>query len=238
MKKKLFFKGMKDALPIGIAYFAVAFSLGIAMRNAGLTSIQGFFFSALNFASAGEYAAVQVIASQGTYLAAALATLIANARYLLMSTILSQKLSSQTPYYHRFLIAFGITDELFGINSAQKGYLEPYYQYGATTLAILCWAIGTSIGIYAGTALPEQIVNALGVALFGMFLAIIIPPTKKDKIVAFFIILSFFCSFIVQYIPYIQKLSSGSKTIILTLILSTIAAYFFPIKAKEGNQHE
>lgn len=180
--RKVFCEGMRDGFPIALGYFAVAFSLGIAARNAGLTPVQGFLASILNNASAGEYAAFTLIAAGATYWEVAVITLIANARYLLMSCALAQRFSPATPFFHRLLIGYDVTDELFGITIARPGYLNPYYTYGAILLAAPAWAIGTALGIIAGNALPLRVVSALSVALYGMFLAIIIPPARKTAL--------------------------------------------------------
>lgn len=160
-------------------------------------------------------------------------TIIANARYLLMSCAMSQRFSEDTPFFHRFLVAFDLTDELFGIAIARPGYLNPYYSYGAFLVALPGWSIGTAIGIMAGNMLPEDIVSALSVALFGMFLAIIIPPAKKDKIVLVLIIISFTASYLFSVIPGIRSISSGTRTIILTLLIAGTAALLFPVKEEE-----
>ena len=133
--RKVFCEGMRDGVPIALGYFAVSFSLGIAARNAGLTPIQGFFASLFNNASAGEYAAFSLIAAGATYLEVAIITLIANARYLLMSCALAQKFAPGTPFFHRLIIGYDVTDELFGITIARPGYLNPFYTYGAIALA-------------------------------------------------------------------------------------------------------
>ena len=230
MNKKAFLDGIRDGIPICLGYLAVSFSLGIAMRSAGLTSFQGFLFSATSVASAGEYAAVQVIQAAGSYLEIAIVTLIANMRYLLMSASLSQRFKPNTNLIERLLVGYGITDEIFGITINRDKYIEPSYNYGAILIAIPGWAIGTSLGIIAGNILPTRIVSALAVALFGMFLAIIIPAAKKDKIVMYLVIFSFIISFIFDYLPFTKNISSGTKVIIITIFLSTVAAYFFPIK--------
>ena len=182
-RRRVFLAGVRDGVPIGLGYLAVAFSLGIAARNAGLNAFQGFLISLLNNASAGEYAAFTVIAADSGFLEMALITLITNARYLLMSCSLSQKFSPDTPLYHRLLVGYDVTDELFGIAIARPGYLDPFYSYGAFLPAIPGWAIGTALGVTAGSILPARLVSALSVALFGMFLAIIIPPSKKNPVV-------------------------------------------------------
>ena len=173
--RRIFLNGMRDGVPIALGYFAVSFSLGIAARNAGLTPLQGFFASLLNNASAGEYAAFTLIAANATLFQVALITLIANARYLLMSCALAQRFAPGTPFFHRLIIAYDVTDELFGITISRPGCLNPFYTYGAILLAAPAWAFGTAFGIMAGNALPLRAVSALSVALYGMFLAIIIP---------------------------------------------------------------
>ena len=182
-RRRVFLAGVRDGVPIGLGYLAVAFSLGIAARNAGLNAFQGFLISLLNNASAGEYAAFTVIAADSGFLEMALITLITNARYLLMSCSLSQKFSPDTPLYHRLLVGYDVTDELFGIAIGRPGYLNPYYSYGAFLVALPGWSIGTAAGVIAGNLLPGDMVEALSVSLFGMFLAIIIPPARKDKVV-------------------------------------------------------
>ena len=229
--RKVFCDGMRDGFPIALGYFAVSFSLGIAARHAGFTPLQGFLASLLNNASAGEYAAFTLVAAQATYLEVAIITLIANARYLLMSCALAQKFSPGTPFFHRLIIAYDVTDELFGITIARPGILNPYYTYGAILLAAPAWAGGgTACGIIAGNALPLRAVSALSVALYGMFLAIIIPPARKSKIVAALVAISFALSFACNYLPGISSLSEGTRTILLTAIISGAAAILFPVK--------
>lgn len=234
--RKVFCDGMRDGFPIALGYFAVSFSLGIAARNAGLTPMQGFWASLLNNASAGEYAAFTLIAARVTYWEVAVITLIANARYLLMSCALAQRFAPEMPFFHRLLIGYDVTDELFGITIARPGPLNPYYTYGAILLAAPAWAIGTALGILAGNALPLRIVSALSVALYGMFLAIIIPPARKNRIVAALVLLSFALSFACNYLPGVSALSDGTRTIILTVVISAAAAVLFPVKQEETAQ--
>ena len=233
---KVFCDGMRDGFPIALGYFAVSFSLGIAARNAGLTPMQGFWASLLNNASAGEYAAFTLIAARATYWEVAVITLIANARYLLMSCALAQRFAPETPFFHRLLIGYDVTDELFGITIARPGPLNPYYTYGAILLAAPAWAIGTALGIMAGNTLPLRIVSTLSVALYGMFLAIIIPPARKNRIVAGLVALSFALSFACEYLPGVASLSSGTRTILLTVLISGAAAVLFPVKQEADNE--
>ena len=231
MKQKYFSKGIKDGTPIALGYFAVSFSLGIAMKKADMTAFQGFLISLVNLASAGEYADLQVILSNGTYLEMAIATLVANARYVLMSTALSQRISSSTSLLHRMTIGYGITDEIFGIAISEEGDIHPAYIYGALCIAVPAWAVGTALGIVTGNILPALLVNALSVALYGMFLAIIVPPCKKDTYVLLAILISFTAS---ALCTYFTKIPSGTRTILLTVVIAGIFAFLFPHKEKEN----
>lgn len=230
-----FIAGMQDGIPIGLGYLAVAFSLGIAARSAGLTAIQGFFASLFTNASAGEYAAFTVIAANAAYFEMFLVTLVTNARYLLMSCALSQRIPSGTPLVHRILLGNYITDELFGITVAREGHLNPYYTYGAAFIASPCWAAGTAAGIIAGNLLPARVVSAFGVALYGMFLAVIIPPARKNKVITILVLLCFAASFALSRISLFSAMSSGTRTCILTVALSAAAAVLFPTEQEEEN---
>jgi len=231
--KSAILQGFKDGIPIGLGYFAVAFSLGIAAKNAGLTPFQAFLTSALCHASAGEYAGFTVIAAAASFLEKATITLIANARYLLMSCAMSQRVDPKMPFFHRLILSFFITDELFGIAIARPGHLNPWYSYGAILFASPCWAVGTALGAIAGNLLPLRLVSAFSVALYGMFLAIFIPPARKDNIILGIVVLCFVCSGLAAYLPVTASLSEGTRTIVLTLIISAGAAYFFPRKQEE-----
>lgn len=220
--------GFRDGIPIGLGYFVVSFTLGITAKHAGLSPFQGFLTSLLNNASAGEYAGFTVIAADAPYIEIAIITLVANARYLLMSTVLSQKFSPRTPFYHRIFVGFDVTDEIFGIAVARPGKLNPFHNYGAMLTALPGWSIGTALGIVAGNILPPSAVSALSVALYGMFLAIIIPPSRKDKVVGVAVIASFALSFLSSI--FFSEISEGTRTIILTVLIAGIAAIIRPIK--------
>lgn len=231
--------GMRDGIPIGLGYLAVAFSLGIAARSAGLTAIQGFLASLFTNASAGEYAVFSLIAANAAYAEIILVTLVTNARYLLMSCALSQRMAEDTPLLHRMLTGFCVTDEIFGISVARPGSLNPYYTIGALLFASPCWALGTALGIIAGNVLPARVVSALSVALFGMFLAVIIPQARKDRVVAVLVLCSFAASYASTVLPLLCGLSDGTRTILLTVVLSALAALLFPVKQeKEVTEHD
>ncbi len=232
----LFRLGMVHGIPIALGYFAVAFTLGIAARGAGLTAWQAALTSLLNNASAGEYVGFTLYAAHGALWQVAVMTLVANARYLLMSCALGQKLPPSTPLVHRLILAFDLTDEFFGISVARPGKLDPWYTYGAMCVGMPCWALGTACGVLAGSALPAQIVSALSVALYGMFLAIIIPPARKSRVVAGVVATAFAASYIAARAPLVSRISSGTRTILLTLVIAGAAAVLFPIREEAGHE--
>lgn len=219
--------GIHDGIPIGLGYFAVSFALGIAARGAGLNAFQSFLASLLCNASAGEYAAFTLIAADATYIELALMTLVANARYLLMSCALSQR-AEGVSLPHRMLIGFDVTDELFAVTIARPGKLEPFYFYGAMLMALPGWSVGTALGNIAGNLLPARLTSALGVALYGMFLAVIIPPAKKDKILAGLVVFCFAASYTMARLPIVSSIPEGTRILILTVVIASAAALLFP----------
>lgn len=233
--KNVFLEGFRDGIPIGLGYFAVSFSLGIVAQNAGLNALQGFIASFFNLASAGEYALFTSIMAQVSYIEVAFITFIINARYLLMSCALSQKFDENTKFFHRFFVGFAITDEIFGITISREGKINPLYNYGAMSIAVPLWAIGTALGIMAGNILPVRVVSALSVALYGMFIAIIIPAAKKDWAVAIAVAVSFVLSYVFTITPLLKNISGGNKTIILTVLISAILAIVKPVKDEENS---
>lgn len=232
--KRPLIAGMRDGFPIGLGYFAVAFSLGIVAKKAGLTASEGFACSLLTRASAGEYGAYSQIAIGAAYAEVALMCLVTNLRYLLMGASLTQKFSPKTPQWKRILTACCITDEVFGISIAYKGYLAPSYTYGAMFLSGIMWAAGTTSGIIAGGALPVNIVSALSVALYGMFIAIVIPPSKKNKALLAAVSACFMLSWLCSVVPCLSKVNSGMRTILLTIAVSAVAAWLKPISPEPG----
>lgn len=233
--KNAFANGIRDGIPIALGYFAVAFSLGIVAKKAGLNPFQGFLSSLLNHASAGEYAEFTVILADAPYIEMVFVILVTNIRYMLMSCALSQKFDPGTPFIHRILVGFGITDEIFGISIGRIGSLNPYYNYGAMAAALPSWALGTALGIVAGNVLPASAVSALSVALYGMFVAIIIPASKADRVVGGVVTVSFLASFAVSKISLFSRMSDSMKISLLTVAIAGLAAILFPVKDGEGN---
>ncbi len=234
--KKVFLNGLRDGIPIGLGYFAVSFSLGIMAKRGGISAIEGFIASFFTRASAGEYGVYSLVAVGASYIEVFIISLITNARYLLMSTALSQKFSESTSLFKRIMVGCCVTDEIFGISIAYPGYLNPVYTYGAAAISTPLWALGTALGIIAGSILPVRAVSALSVALYGMFLAIIVPPSKKDKAVMVAVLASFALSYICTYAPIVSALSSGTRTIILTVLISSVAALVRPVNPNEAGQ--
>ena len=224
-----FRRGVRDGMPIALGYFAVAFTLGIAAKNAGFSAVQAMVESLTNNASAGEYAVFSLVSAGAGYWEVAVMTLVANARYLLMSCALSQKLAPETGLGHRMLVAFDVTDEIFGVSIAFPGRLNPFYTYGAMAAAIPGWALGTFLGVVVGNVLPLRLVSALSVGLYGMFLAIIVPPARESRVVLALVLLSFAASWAAPSLPALAAVSSGVKTIVLTVAISLGAAVLFPV---------
>lgn len=228
--KKPFLAGMRDGVPIGLGYYAVAFSLGIIASKAGLTWWMGAISSFLTRASAGEYGVYSMIAVGAAYSEVIGLSIVANIRYLLMTTALTQKFREGTPLMTRIMTALCMTDEVFGISIAYPAPLAPSYTMGAMIVSTVMWSAGCASGIAAGDVLPANIVSALSVALYGMFLAIIIPPAKKDKAVMWAVAGSFVLSGLCAVMPWVSEMNSGTRIIILTILISAIIAWIKPIE--------
>ena len=221
--------GLRDGIPIAMGYFAVAFSIGIIAAKAGLSAPQGFFSSFFTRASAGEYGTYTLVAVQAAYAEVIAMCLVVNLRYMLMSAALSQKIAPGTSWFHRMLMACCVTDEVFGISVAHPGYTPPAYTYSAALISTLFWASGCAIGVVAGSLLPQPMVLALSMSLYGMFLAIIIPPARRDCNVLYALIASFVLSGLCAVAPVVSQLSSGMRTVVLTVIISAVTAWLKPI---------
>lgn len=231
---EIILEGFKAGFPIGMGYFAVSFSLGIIAKSANVTPFQCFITSFLNHASAGEYAIFTCIRDNATYLEIALMVFIANIRYVLMSCALSQRIHEGESMLARFLYGFTVTDEIFAVEIGRKGYLNLAYTLTAFLTASLMWSAGTTVGCLAGSILPDRIVSALSVALYGMFLAIIIPPARKEKLIGGIIAVCFMFSFLASRLPYVSNISSGTRIIVLTVIIASACALLFPVKDEDG----
>lgn len=224
---------MKAGIPISIGYFAVAIALGISAKKADIGVFEASITSLLINASAGEYAGFTLIAAGATYLEVTFMEAVANARYLLMSTALSQRLEPDTSIWKRLLLGFTVTDEIFGVSIGLDGFISPFFTYGAFVVATFGWTSGTFFGALLGEILPVSVVTALGVGLFGMFVSIFVPEAKKNKIVGTLVLISFALSLAFSKLPFVSQISEGIRVIILTLAISIGAALLFPIKEKK-----
>lgn len=242
MNRKAEFKqGMKDGIPIALGYLAVSFTFGMMAVSGGISIGESVLISLTNVTSAGQFAGLDIIAASGTYIEMILTQFIINLRYSLMAFSMSQKLSREESFAHRFLVSFGLTDEIFGISAAREGKVSAWYNYGAMCVAIPGWVLGTLIGAISGNMLPEFIVSALSVAIYGMFMAIIIPPSKKDKAVLIVVIASMIISTLFSVIPVLNTISPGFVIIITTVLVAGIMAWIHPIDIsdiKEAADHE
>ena len=227
-RSSIYLEGLRDGVPIGLGYFAVAFSLGIAAHAYGFGPVQGFVSSLLTYASAGQYIGFSLYAANATLIQLVALTVITNLRYILMGVTLNQRMPEGTSVARRVAVGTCITDEIFGISIARPGIPSPYYGFGAWTAAVPMWALGTTLGIVMGEVLPAGIVSALSVAIFGMFLAVIIPPSRKDKAVCLAVFASFACSYAASRLPGISGIAQGNRTIILTLAISAVFAALIP----------
>lgn len=225
--------GMKDGIPIALGYLAVSFTFGIMARGAGLTTMESVVMSLTNLTSAGQFAALGIIQAGAPFMEMAMAQLIINLRYCLMSCSLSQKFAERMPFFHRLLIAYGVTDEIFGVSVCRSDVLSPLYSYGLICVAVPGWTFGTLLGAISGDLLPARLLSALNVALYGMFLAVVIPPARENRILTGVILVSMTLSFIFTRVPVLSGISSGFKIILLTILIAGAAAFLFPVKEED-----
>ena len=225
--------GFRDGIPIGLGYFAVSFAFGMMAVSGGMKIGSAVLISATNVTSAGQFAGLDIIFGDGSYMEMALTQLVINLRYSLMSFSLAQKIDDGGHILHRFLVAFGVTDEIFGISASRPGRLSPYYNYGAMCSAIPGWILGTFLGAVSGSLMPAMLISALSVAIYGMFLAIIIPPAKKNRAVLGVVLAAMLLSSAFTWLPLLVDISSGMMIIIVTLLVAGIAAWVRPIQDEE-----
>lgn len=228
MVKSPFVRGMIHGIPIALGYLSVSFGFGILAVRLGLPVLGTVAISLTNLTSAGQAAGVEIIAAAGTLLEMALTQFIINLRYALMGFSLSQKLDNTFTTSRRLLISFGITDEVFAVAVSQPGLLTSTYMMGLILPPILGWTTGTLLGAVAGQLLPTAVSNAMGLVLYGMFLAIILPPARKDKRVLFVVMVAAGFSVLFKYA--LPMVSGGFAVILSALIASVAAALLFPVE--------
>lgn len=222
---KEYLKGLKGGVPICLGYISVSFAFGIVATRGGLTLLQAVIISLTNLTSAGQFAGVDIINSNGGLLELSVATLVINIRYLLMSLSMSQRVLPSTNTAKRLLMSFGITDENFALSMQKQGDITFSYFFGVMTLPLIGWTLGTFLGGFAGSVLPETVRLALGMAIYAMFIAIIIPPAKNSKPILTVIIIAVFVSLGISTVP---EISGGWRVIISTLIAAGAGAFLYP----------
>ena len=233
-----FKQGIKDGIPICLGYISVAFAFGIFATQSGLSIIQALLISMTNVTSAGQLAAVPIIISHGTFLELCVCQFVINLRYALMSVSLSQKLGKNVRLFQRLLISFVNTDEVFAVASGKKEYVGKKYLYGLILMPYIGWSMGTLLGASAGNILPESIISALGIAIYGMFVAIVIPEAKKDRPTLLCVIVSIILSFIFVFVPVLKTIPQGFAIIICAVLSSGLLALIAPIEKKEAITNE
>lgn len=224
----LYVRGVRDGIPVALGYLSVSIGFGIMAVGSGLPISVALLISMTNLTSAGQVAGVTVLAAGGGITEMAFTQLVINIRYALMSLTLSQKLSSSFTTPHRLLASFGITDEIFAIAAAYPQDLSPSYLYGLATLPYLGWAGGTLIGAVLGNILPTIVRDSLGIAIYGMFLAIVLPPAKKNRSILTASLGAALLSLLFTYLPIFSFLSSGFSMILSAVLAAALAAAVFP----------
>ena len=228
-----FNQGIKDGLPIGLGYFSVSIAFGVKASLLQIPIWITILISMTNLTSAGQLSGIEIIAGAGTFIEIILTQLVINSRYFLMSLTLTQKTDSTFKLGSKLLCSSFITDEIYAVASSRPQKLNPKYLYGLALLPYIGWALGTLLGAVVGNFMPTFITSALGVGLYAMFIAIIIPPAKKEMGVLNAVIISALISCAFYYVPLLKNISSGFATIISALLTSLVVAYFFPIKEVE-----
>lgn len=238
MKKSKLLEGIKDGIPIGLGYLSVSFAFGIFAVESGLTVWQTLMISMFNVTSAGQLAGVPIITAGGTLLEIAVSQLVINARYALMSVSLSQKLGKSVSLLDRFIISFVNTDEVFAVASGKKGTVGRSYLYGLILTPYFGWSLGTIIGAAAGNILPTSVISALGIAIYGMFVAIVMPAIKEDKKTLVCVLLAVLLSCLFKYVPVLTKVPSGFSIIICAALASGLFAVIAPVKVEEETEDD
>lgn len=233
--KKTFIYGIKRGMPIAFGYLPVSFTFGLMAVSGGLPVWMAVFISMTNLTSAGQFAGTNLILNGSSLIEITLTTFIINIRYMLMSLSLTQRLDNDMTLPKRLLIGFGITDETFSVASMESGHLSFPFLLGLITCPFLGWTLGTFIGASICAALPATLSSSMGIALYGMFIAIIIPPAKKSKQVSIIILLSVTIACFLRFLPLFQFVSSGFRIIIATFVGAGAGALLFPLNTEKAD---
>ena len=233
LNKNEFIKGIRDGMPICIGYLSVAFAFGIFATGLGLSVWEAVFISMFNVTSAGQLAGAPIIAAQGSVIELILTQLVINARYSLMSVSLSQKMDSSVRVRDRFLISFVNTDEVFAVASGRGGFVGRAYFYGLIVPPFLGWTFGTLLGAVCGNILPAIVISALGIAIYAMFIAIVVPTVKTNPKTALAVLSAIALSCLFKYTPVLNKVPAGFVIIICAVSISALFALLAPIPDEE-----
>ncbi|MGN1191349.1 MAG: AzlC family ABC transporter permease [Dorea sp.] len=236
--KKDFLEGIRDGIPICLGYFSVSVAFGMTTVLAGMPLWGAVLISLTNLTSAGQFAGANLMLAGGNMAELGLTTLIINLRYFLMSLSVSQKVERKMSIRQRLAVSFGITDEIFAVSMQHRGDLSAAYMAGLIVTPVLGWTGGTLVGGAATSVMPEVLSSALGIALYGMFIAVIIPPAREDRRVLFTVMLAILASLAFAYMPGLKSLSGGWSIIIITIVVSGIAAWLFPREQESERKGE
>ncbi len=228
--KSAFLRGLQNGIPICLGYLSVSFTFGMMCTEHGLPFWIAVLISMTNLTSAGQFAGTALIINGGSLLEIGITTFVINIRYLLMSLSLSQRINPQLSIPKRLVMSFGVTDEIFGVSMQSKGQISAAYFIGLMTAPFWGWALGTLIGATAVSLLPDMVRSALGIAIYGMFLAVIIPPARTERALAWVIVIAAVISCFFYYLPLLHQLSSGWVIIICAVLASGFAAVKWPVK--------
>ena len=236
MKKQEFLEGIRDGIPICLGYFSVSMAFGLTAVLSGIPVWAAVVISLTNLTSAGQFAGMNLMAAQGLLVEIGFTTLIINLRYFLMSISVSQKVEVGMTMKERLAVSFGITDEIFAVSMQRTKELTSAYMAGLILLPVVGWTGGTFVGAVATSFMPEALSHALGIALYGMFIAVIVPPAREHKNVLFTVVAAIAASVACTYLPVIKNLSGGWRIILITIAVCLLAAWLFPVEEKEGEQ--
>lgn len=224
-----YIRGLKAGIPIGLGYLSVSFTFGIMAASYGFYWWQAVLISMLTVTSAGQFAGIGVMLAPGQYIEMLVSQLTINVRYSFMSISLSQKTDSKFQGIYRWLLGFMMTDEIFAVASTEKEVGRAFFA-GLSTLPYLGWTLGTLAGALLGNVLPERMMSALSLAIYGMFVAIVVPDMKKEKAVALVVLLAFILSSLFYYVPGLNQISSGLSISICAILAAVVGALLFPVK--------
>lgn len=225
--------GFSRGLPVGMGYFSVSFGFGAMAVSQGIHALVATLISATNLTSAGQFAGLTGILAAATLWEIVLTQLVINSRYALMSLALSQRMGEKVGIFPRLLVAFFNTDEIFALAMDRKEPLTPAYLLGLGTLPFFGWTLGTLCGALAGSILPGNLGTALGVMLYGMFIAIVVPPARKQHSVLLAVVLSLGLSCLLAWLPGLNQISGGISIVLCTVVAAAICAVVFPVAQEE-----